>query len=185
MKKLIICIVALCAIFNLSAQSKGEKYLGGVLGISTTSLISGGESVSAIKFAIAPEFGYFVANNFKIGASLGYGIESGTHTLEIMPNIEYYVKLCESFYYTPGLAFGFVAGFAEGIAMPGFGVALNLGSFEFRPTQKFGLSIGLLSFSYAHLTYREKYDGQIYKFSANGVNFNICINPSVGLKYYF
>lgn len=183
MKKLLISIVAICAIANLSAQTKGEMYAGGNLGVSTTSLISGGESASAIKFSIAPEFGYFVANNFKVGVSLGYGIESGAHTLEIMPNIEYYAKICNGFYYTPGIGVGFVAGFSEGIAMPGFGLSFALGSFEFRPTPKFGLSVSLLSLSYACLTYKDSYYG--IKFNTNVVNFNLGINPSVGLKYYF
>ena len=52
MKKLFISIVALCAVFNLSAQNKGEKYVGGNLGVATTSLIVDGESASAVKFAI-------------------------------------------------------------------------------------------------------------------------------------
>ena len=56
MKKFLICIVALCAVFNLSAQNKGEKYVGGNVGIATTSLIIDGDSASAIKFAIAPVF---------------------------------------------------------------------------------------------------------------------------------
>ena len=183
MKKFLICIVALCADFNLSAQNKGEKYVGGNVGIATTSLIIDGDSASAIKFAIAPEFGYFVADKFKVGVLLGYGIESETHTLEIMPNIEYYVRLCDGLYYTPGLGFGFVAGFSEGMAMPGFGLSLSLGSFEFRPTPKFGLSVGLLSLSYVYMTYKDDYYG--FKLNTNGVNFNLGINPSVGLKYYF
>ena len=183
MKKLLVCIVAICTITNLSAQTKGEVYVGGNLGISTASIISGGESASAIKFCIAPEFGYFAANNFKVGVSLGYGIENSTHTLEIMPNIEYYAKICDGFYYTPGIGVGFVAGFGEGIAMPGFGLALALGSFEFHPTPKFGLSVSLLSLSYTHLTYKDDYYG--LRLNTNGVNFNLGINPSVGLKYYF
>ena len=183
MKKFLICIVALCAVFNLSAQNKGEKYVGGNLGIATTSLIVDGESASAIKFAIAPEFGYFVADKFKVGVSLGYGVESGTHTLEIIPNIQYYARICDGLYYTPGLGFGFVAGFSEGLAMPGFGLSLSLGSFEFRPTPKFGLSVGLLSLSYVYMTYKDDYYG--FKVNTSGVNFNLGINPSVGLKYYF
>lgn len=183
MKKLFISIVALCAVFNLSAQNKGEKYVGGNLGIATTSLIVDGESASAIKFAIVPEFGYFVADKFKVGVSLGYGIESETHTLEIMPNIEYYARICDGLYYTPGLGIGFVAGFSEGMAMPGFGLSLSLGSFEFRPTPKFGMSVGLLSLSFVHMTYKDDYYG--FKLNSNGVNFNLGINPSVGFKYYF
>lgn len=75
-----------------------------------------------------------------------------------------------------------IAGIAGGgIVMPGFGVGLNLGSFEFRPTNKFGVSINLLSFSYALLTYKDEY----FNSKSNAVNFNLGLSPSVGIKYYF
>ena len=181
MKKIFICIVALCAVFKLSAQNKADMYIGGHVGVATTAIISGEESAAAIKFIVAPEFGYFVTDRFKIGASLAYGIESETHILEVMPNIEYYAKICDGFYYTPGLQLGFVAGFSEGMAMPGFGLNLSLGGFEFRPTQKFGLSVELLSLSYVYM----KYQDYGYGFSTSGIGFALGINPSVGFKYYF
>ena len=183
MKKLLICIVAICAFSNLSAQTKGDMCVGGNLGVGLSATMIGGESVSNIKFSLVPEFGYFAANNFKIGVALGYTIEDGSHILEIMPNIEYYVKICNGFYYNPGIGIGFVAGFGYGIAMPGFGVNLSLGSFEFRPTPKFGLSVGLISLSFAYLSYSDSYYRT--RLDSYGVNFDLGINPSVGIKYYF
>lgn len=188
MKKLTICLMAILAtsIFSISAQTKGEMYAGGSLGIGTTSLISKGNSATGVSFNIAPEFGYFVADNLKIGASISYGIESAdyaTHTLSVLPNIAYYVKVCNNFYYTPGLELGFAAGFTEDISMPGFGLGVNLGSFELRPTEKFGISMNLLSLSYVVLTYNDKDYG--VRFNTNAVNFNLGISPSIGVKCYF
>jgi len=186
MKKLTICLMAILAtsIFSISAQTKGEMYAGGSLGIGTTSLISKGNSATGVTFNIAPEFSYFVADNFKVGATVAYGIESNgttTHTIQIMPNLAYYVRLCDKFYYTPGVELGFVCGISEGVSMPGFGVGLSLGCFEFRPTQKFALSVSLLSFDYMLLTYK----GDWGKINVSGVEFRLGTTPSIGLKYYF
>lgn len=188
MKKICICLLAILSTSAIcaSAQTKGDMFVGGNLGISTTSLIIEGESSTGLNFNIAPEFGYFVADNLKIGASISYGIESAdyaTHTLSVLPNIAYYVKVCNNFYYTPGLELGFAAGFSEDISMPGFGLGVNLGSFELRPTEKFGISINLLSLSYVVLTYNDKDYG--VRFNTNAVNFNLGISPSIGVKCYF
>ena len=186
MKKFIISLLAIISVATLSAQTKGEMYAGGSLGIGTYSLISGNNNITAADFNIAPEFGYFAANNFKIGASISYGLESGNplnHIIQIMPNMAYYVRVCDKFYYTPVLQFGFVCGIREDISMPGFGLGLSLGSFEFRPTPRLGVSVDLLSLSYAMLSY-EDHDLDL-DITTRSVNFNFGISPSVGIKYYF
>lgn len=188
MKKICICLLAIFStgVICASAQNKGDMFAGGSLGISTTSTIVNGNSSTSLDFEIAPEFGYFVIDNLKVGASIAYGInfmDSATHILSIIPNIAYYVKVCDKFYYTPGLELGFVSGFSEDLSMPGFGLAANLGSFEFRPTNKLGISMNLLSLSYVLLTYNNKDYG--VHFNSNGVNFSLGVSPSIGLKYYF
>jgi hypothetical protein len=77
MRKISICLLAIFAtsIFGVSAQNKGEMYVGGSLGLGTTSVISGGNSATGVSFQIAPEFGYFVIDNLKVGASVSYGVE--------------------------------------------------------------------------------------------------------------
>lgn len=188
MKKICICLLAILSTSAIcaSAQTKGDMFVGGSLGLGTTSVITDGNSSTNLNFSISPEFGYFVTNNLKVGASLSYGIDFAnytTHTLSIMPNLAYYVKVCDKFFYTPGLELGFVAAFSDGLSMPGFGLGVNLGSFEFRPTNKFGLSMNLLSLSYVLLTYKDKNYG--VSFNSNAVSFNLGINPSIGVKYYF
>ena len=186
MRKISICLLAIFAtsIFGVSAQNKGEMYVGGSLGLGTTSVISGGNSATGVSFQIAPEFGYFVIDNLKVGASVSYGVESGdpaTHIVSVMPNLAYYVRLCDKFYYTPGLSVGFTCGISNDISMPGFGLGLALGSFEFRPIEKLSVSFDVLSFEYALLTYRSNY-GNI---NMNGIDFRLGATPLIGVKYYF
>ena len=183
MKKMLLLVVTLCSVATLSAQVKGDKYFGGSLGVSATSVIMSGESSATVGFSIAPQFSYFVADNFKIGVEAVYGIDNANaiHTIQLLPNIAYYVRLCDGFYYAPELSVGLVMDVFDGYVMPGFGAGLSLGNFEFRPTKKFGMSVSLLSFSYVLLTYRDSY----YSASASGYDFKLGVSPSVGLKYYF
>ena len=45
MKKFIISLLAIISVATLSAQTKGEMYAGGSLGIGTYSLISGNNNI--------------------------------------------------------------------------------------------------------------------------------------------
>lgn len=183
MKRVVIFLLAVICSTTIYAQNKGDKYIGGTIGVSTTTYILDGESSAGISLAIQPEFGYFVANNFKIGASLGYSYNSNAHVIALTPNLAYYVKVCDNLYYTPGVDVGFVLGVSDSVAMPGFSVSASLGRFEFKPKPKFGISVDILSFSYVSLTYRDKYSD--IKFTTNGLNFNFIVNPTVSIKYYF
>ena len=58
MKKLLFPVLALMlCIPPLSAQNKGDKYVGGIIGITTTSISIDGSSASQTTFGFAPEFG--------------------------------------------------------------------------------------------------------------------------------
>lgn len=192
MKKIVISVLAIFAVATtLSAQNKGDMYLGGHLGIATTSITIDSIGQNSTQFTLTPEYGYFVAKNFRIGATLSYGFTTSglktgdttatMHTISINPNIAYYIRVMNSFYYTPGLEVGFVCGVAGGQALPGFGLGLSLGSFEFRPSSKLGLSLNILSFNYMMLNYKNSGT----KFNVNGVNFRLGMTPSIGVKYYF
>ena len=185
MKKIIISILAIFVVATLSAQEKKDMYLAGHLGISTASVSIGSNGSNATKFSLTPEFGYFAAKNFRIGASFSYALstssetDSSEHTIAITPNLAYYVRIMKAFYYTPTLEIGFVCGINGKVTSPGFGLGLALGSFEFRPTTKFGLSLNLLTFEYSMRTVKGS------KENLNGVSFHLGMSPTLGLKYYF
>ena len=169
MKRLLIAVVLLFLSYNVaSAQQKGDKYIGGMAGFT----FQAGSSGVGVGVALAPEFGYFVADKCRLSAGIGYSF-NGIHTLTVAPSFNYYVRLCDGMYYTPGVEVGFVMA-ASGGAYAGLGIGLNLFSLEFRPTEHFGFSANLASFSFIAL--------------ANAgwtTQFNIGTNTSFGVKYYF
>lgn len=108
----------------LSAQNKGDKYVGGIIGITTTSISIDGSSASQTTFGFAPEFGYFASDRLRVGGSIGYQLISSdgetTHGLTAGPSLAYYVRLCDRFYYTPQLAVGFAFASTDGTSGYGF-----------------------------------------------------------------
>ena len=169
MKRFFIVVVAIllgCSV--VSAQQKGDKYFGGMAGIA----IQAGDGVGA-GFIIQPEFGGFVADKCKLGISAGYAISGGIHTFTLTPNFSYYVRLCDNVYYTPGIEAGFAMAAAEGAVAAGVGVGLQLFSMEFRPTKHFGFTANLVSLNFVGME------------GAAAINFDLGVNPTVGLKYYF
>lgn len=178
MKKFLVMVVAmvLCSTATF-AQQKGDMYIGGSAGVSIQAIGSGEDSFILPGFGLQPEFGYFVTNRLKVGASLGYAFESGLHVFTMMPNISYYARLCDGLYYTPGLEFGLALGSLDGYTIPGVGLSLHLFTLEFRPTEHFGFSANLLSLNFIALTS----EGE----TSSVVDFNLGMTPSIGLKYYF
>jgi hypothetical protein len=169
MKRFFIVVVAIllgCSV--VSAQQKGDKYFGGMTGIA----IQAGDGVGA-GFIIQPEFGGFVADKCKLGISAGYAISGGIHTFTLTPNFSYYVRLCDNVYYTPGIEAGFAMAAAEGAVAAGVGVGLQLFSMEFRPTKHFGFTANLVSLNFVGME------------GSAAINFDLGVNPTVGLKYYF
>lgn len=180
MKRLFIVAAALilgCS--AASAQNKGDMYFGGYTGLALQAISTGEESSTAAAFAFKPEFGYFVANNWRLGISAEYSISGGIHTITAMPNFAYYLRFCDGLYYTPGAEIGFALGATEGITMPGVGMVFHAFSLEFRPSKRFGFSANLLSLNIVAL------QSSKYNISSTGFNFNIGLNPTIGIKYYF
>jgi len=190
MKKLIICGLAFLAISaqSVSAQNKGDKFVGGMLGVGVSSSFYLNNTPStAISCNVAPEFGFFVANRFKIGGVVDYSLSISegnliSHCLTVGPNLSYYVRLCDKFYYTPSfeICFLYAHAYKNHISVDGFGFGLGLSvvGFEFRPTSHFGMSVNLLSVDYVY-----EYVDRDY--SANNLTFKLGVNPTVGVKYYF
>lgn len=169
MKRFFIVVVAIllgCSV--VSAQQKGDKYFGGMTGIA----IQAGDGVGA-GFIIQPEFGGFVADKCKLGISAGYAISGGIHTFTLTPNFSYYVRLCDNVYYTPGIEAGFAMAAVRGAVAAGVGVGLQLFSMEFRPTKHFGFTANLVSLNFVGME------------GSAAINFDLGVNPTVGLRYYF
>ena len=182
MRKIFVCTLVLVAasVQLLSAQNKGDKYFGGIVGVNVSATSVEGVSTTSASVGANMEFGFFAADRFKIGINAAYEVNvtgDPVHALTVGPEFSYYVRLCDKFYYVPSfeVAFAYSRSYSEN--MFGFGVGLSLLGFEFRPTQHFGISVDMLSFNYVYLTYKS--------LSAHNITGSLGFSPTVGLKYYF
>lgn len=177
MKKLLTLLLCLSALFagNSIAQEKGDMYFGGSLGLGVTSVGEGNYSVSAVKFSLTPEFSYFVADNFRLGAELSFSTSEGISLFTIQPTFAYYVKLVDKLYYTPEFKIG--GGFAAGedYSTGLFAFGLDIFALEYMPTKNLGISMSLVNLNYNLLP-----EGPISTF-----NFALLSSPEVGFRYYF
>lgn len=164
---LLLCVFSLIGSTSY-AQNKGEMFFGGNLGIGVTAIEDG--TNFAMNFS--PEYGYFVAKNFRVGVNLNYTYNVA-HLFTINPSIAYYVKLVDKFYYVPELTVGGGLEAFDDEAFGLFQLGLNLFAVEFRPTQHFAVAVSMLNLSYAQLE------------RVNMFNFNLMGSSSVGLRFYF
>ncbi len=184
LKKFLCCaLFAIASCPFVSAQDKGEMYVGGILGVSTSSFGADDTSISNTYFRFAPEFGYFVRDNLRVGGLLGYSIAPlegrTTHTLTIGPNVAYYVKVCDRIYYVPEIGLGFAYASFDGISGYGLATEFKFGAFEYRHSEKWSLSLNLMSLDYTTLSFSGE------NATSNEVNFQLGISPTVGVKFYF
>lgn len=189
MKKFIVTMVcAIVATFSVSAQQKGDVYIGCDFGIGvnntslSTSYYGRLRSETTMEFAIQPKFGVFVAKNFMIGVGVGYGVESmdgeAVHALTLGPTFSYYVPLCEGLYYTPTIDLAYcLTAFDGEKSFSGFGLGVTLFGLEYHPTPRIGISGGLLSLDYS----RFAKDGEVI----HTLDLALTINPTIGVKLYF
>ncbi|MBQ8336206.1 MAG: hypothetical protein IJY44_01590 [Bacteroidaceae bacterium] len=168
---LIVAAIAMC-VSTANAQSKGDMYAGGNLSFGISSWGGGGHMSNSISFSIAPEFGYFVTDNVKVGAEVKYST-SASHSFHVMPNVAYYLPLVgKQLYYTPQFSVG--GGFQHGGDTGVFVMSFDLASLEFKPVDNMAISLGLVNLDY---TYAGKYN--------NNVWFNLLTSPKIGFRYYF
>lgn len=180
MKKFLVIAVALMLCTSAAfAQNKGDKYIGGYIGVNHQNVSIDSASANDTSFGFHLEYGEFIANRVLLGANVGYAYDSETNAYTVTIGGAYYVPLCEKLYYTPGIGFGAAFGTSASISevASGFGVSASLFSLEFKPTQHFSISASIVSLDYIWLTYGG--------YAINTLNFNFGLNPTVGFKYYF
>lgn len=169
---LLTTIIAL-SVSTANAQKKGDMYAGGNIKVTLSTSGSNGYMSTGTYFSIAPEFAGFIADKVKIGGEISYEVSSKAHVVGIAPNVAYYLPIVEKLYYTPQLslggAFGVYSGYTAGI----FTMTLGIGSFEYKPIEKLGVSISLVNMSYYLID------------KTNSLNLNLFSSPTIGFHYYF
>lgn len=204
MKKftIVMLLVMLSGINALFAQSKGDMYVGTMLGMAITQHSEKYDNTKDkdkpfIKMEIDPGFHYFIADNFRIGAQMGFALESQKYENDTKDKngsfviggvAAYYIQLADHFYFTPELGFYFAhAKFTHEVGSNpvesksnGFLLQFLPAMLEFRPTDHFGFSASLLGLELTHL--KSKQDS---KSKSNDFAFALGLAPQIGIKYYF
>lgn len=176
MRRFLSLVVAalFLTIGTAAAQEKGEMYIGGNLGLGISASSYDTSSFSSnFGISISPEFGYFAAKKFRVGAAIGYSYSSDVHTFLVSPNVAYYITLADKLYYTPEISLHAGLGSSGGYTAGAVGVGVNLFKLEFRPTHRFAMAVSLIDFSY------------VYMSRMNSLSFNLLGSSSVSLRYYF
>ena len=175
MRKITFLFVAIMAfsVLTVSAQKQKQMYVGGSLGFGISLVGSNGYNSTSASFGISPEFGYFVCDNVKVGAELGYGISGGTHSFVITPNVAYYLRIVDKLHYTPQFSIGGGFGASSGYTAGAFALSFNLASLEYKPVEKMAISMNLVNLNYVNME------------GVSNFGFYFLTSPSIGFRYYF
>lgn len=182
MKKFLLIAAALCCSIITFAQNKGDMYISATLDFGTGTQkvsITNGSLTECIQtplsttFGLGAEYGYFVADCFRLSLAMGYSLSSNpskninekwhsqtVNLFSVNPNIAYYVKLAEKFYYTPEIGYSFYFGSQVDpetststykTPATSWAVYANIISFELRISKLFamGMNYGYLGYESA------------------------------------
>lgn len=209
MRKILLSIVAIVAVaFSASAQQKGESYFGINLDYDTSKtwskvtvhsayvddkdfeeVLPGGDN-----FGMGLEYGIFVADNLLLKAHIGYGFDKAgddiSHSLNITPGLAYYVRLAHGFYYTPNISVGYGMSMTKQsdnsyLAANGLVAEFQPLAVEFRPTERFAMTVSLSSLQYVFLTTDTELLGTPASMDVSALSFSLLKNAQVGFKFYF
>lgn len=165
MKKILLLSIAMLISVASFAQKKGDMYVSGYF---ATDL--GGYSVESHDwlpfesvFDVGAEYGYFVADNLRIGLEASFPFSTALEQdmdgesyrynsveFDVFPNIAYYVKMAENCYYTPEFGLGYILYnskttgselYASTSHSSTWGAYLNILSFEFKVNEKFSIGV--------------------------------------------
>ena len=183
--------------------------IGAEFGTQKTTLSSGSISESesqplTTSFSIGAEYGYFISNNLKLGAALyvpfsstptskddGEWLKNSTIGIGVVPNISYYHRINGNFYYTPEIGVNIEFGkYNQQLASNhsynsnynGWGIYLDIISFEFKISEKFALGVNIGSLGYSSVNMKDKKSDYEITVSSFKCNLN---EAQVHARFYF
>lgn len=196
--------MAALAAFGLtaSAQQKGEQSVSLYFGYDTggsrsefsadsiydTMWNTETETREGDNLSVGFEYSYFVAKNLRLSATVSYSYQGNRHTgisahaISICPGIAYYVRLAPGFHYTPNLNIGFAGGILDSTFIPGAGAEIQPLAVEFRPSDRFAMSVSLCSLQ--GLAINGKYNDNV-DISAKGYSLDLIADAQIGFRLYF
>lgn len=222
MKKILVFAAAMFAAVALSAQEKGDMYISGTFDVSTGNTVQAQGTTTvktpgATTFGIAPEFGIFVIDGLEVNVGVGYSLYKeqnnsfevsqdptvkplydNKNTFGIRAGLNYHVKICDMFYWAPGVKFlldfgsttrqASVSETSKLRSNTDFTFRVSMLKFEFRPGQHFGISFEAGNLDYATSTTKtpDPLDNtKETKVRRNNFNWELNYGAQIGFKYYF
>ena len=213
MKKILLFSVAMLIGVASFAQKKGDMFVAGSIsadfGTQKTTISDGSYSTSAkqpsgASFSLGAEFGYFVVDNLRLSMYLsvpfssspveevdGKWLKDKASSFAINPNVAYYVRLADRFYYTPevGVSVNFGSlkeqlSKSETYKTPfwGWDVYANLHALEFRVSERIAIGALVGGISYGSAIYTNV-DTDV-KATINQFDFDFN-NSSIHFRFYF
>lgn len=213
MKKVLIIFAVVLFSTSAYSQNKGDKCLAfgasASFGTLKTAVTNGNQSVNSKEpmnttFGLQPGIGFFPIDNLRLELCVGVGYnsvptsESGsvwlhnkTLTATLQPNVSYYFKVADRFYYTPEVGIDLSLSNTEmeqstyqstKYKSYGLGIYGSFCAFEFRATEKMALGLNIGSIHYLHL----KMPGAVNNLDVIGNEFSFRLNDTyVFFHYYF
>lgn len=208
MKKTIVAAALLLASVSAFAQSQGDFFVEGTFGLSAGSVKiteKSGDNSNTSKSSLGTDFniylggGYFVMDNLKVGADLGYVLsnegDTKTPVFAIAPNVAYYVELANNFYYVPSFNVNALFGsqtysatvlgknVSKSYSYTGLGAALTFLGFEYRFNKSIALGVDFANLYCNSIKLKDKDDNKKSTTTSTfGVDFG---TASVALRFYF
>ena len=188
MKKTVLLSFAMLMSVASFAQKKGDMSIGGTFATdfgsyTMSSSMDGYGSSEKISFGtsfeIGGEYGYFVADNVRLGLGVtfpfsstpfdkvdGKWLKDKTADFYFSPDVAYYVKLADKFYYTPeiGMLFGWSRirtqlspSLTESTSISTWGGYINILAFEFQASERMaiGVTVGGIAAYSSDYTYND------------------------------
>ena len=222
MKKILFFAAAMFAAVALSAQEKGDMYISGTFDVSTGNTVQAQGTTTvktpgATTFGIAPEFGIFVVDGLEVNVGVGYSLYKqqnnpdavnidptvkplydNTNTFGIRAGLNYHVKICDMFYWAPGVKFlldfgsttrqASVSETSKLRSNTDFTFRVSMLKFEFRPGQHFGIAFEAGNLDYTTSTTKtpDPLDNtKETKKRINSFDWELNYGAQIGFKYYF
>ena len=214
MKKNLLLAIAMLLSLASFAQKKGDMFIAGEIstnfGFFTTSSSEDGYATTekepyATWLAAGVKYGYFVADNWKLGLAASVPFQSYSYdssadnekfksssvSLCLNPNVSYYVKLAEKFYYTPEFGVSFqrcketdklASKIIETSHYKSLGVYLDFLALEYKVSDRFSISTYLGSIEWRSTKY--SYEDTDIKEKIKDFYFSLN-DASVYFKFYF
>lgn len=188
MKKIVLFSIAMLMSVASFAQKKGDMYVAGsfatefgsyAMSSSADGYATSEKTPFGTSFEIGGDYAYFVADNVRLGLGASFPFSSSpiekvdgkwlkdkTADFYFSPDVVYYVKLADKFYYTPeiGMLFGWSRirtqlspSLTESTSISTWGGYINLLAFEFQASERMaiGVTVGGIAAYSSDYTYND------------------------------